>query len=465
MNADGRGFLTTKDTKRVESIHKPYPEYKDSGVEWLGEIPAHWEVSRLRHLCILNPSKSELNEVPTNTEVSFLPMELIGEDGELALEETRIIEDVCEGYTYFRDGDVIVAKITPCFENGKGAICEGLVGGVGFGTTELHVLRPKPQAASRFIFHLTKSDPFLALGKASMYGAAGQQRVSVDFVLNFEAPSPPLPEQQAIAAHLARETARIDSLVAKQGCLIELLQEKRSALISHAVTKGLDPDVEMKDSGVEWLGEIPAGWKIALLKRAFDVQLGKMLQSEPSNSTDTLEPYLRAANVFWNGADLTDVKEMWFSPHEKQQYALVAGDLLVSEGGDVGRSALWKGELERCYIQNAINRVRSKGTHSTHFLYYWVYTLKHSGHIDMLCNKATIFHFTAEKVEAVEVLLPSPSEQRAIAAYLDRETARIDALIAKVREAIERLREYRTALISAAVTGKIDVREEEAVLE
>ena len=269
---------------------------------------------------------------------------------------------------------------------------------------------------------------------------------------------PPLPEQRAIAAHLDRETARIDALVAKKERLVELLQEKRAALISHAVTKGLDSDVEMVDSGVEWLGEIPAGWEIASLKRAFDVQLGKMLQPEPSNSIDTLEPYLRVANIFWHGTDLSDVKEMWFSPCEKQQYALVVDDLLVSEGGDVGRSAIWKAELDHCYIQNAINRVRSRGTHSTHFLYYWMHTLKHSGHIDMLCNKATISHFTAEKVEAVDVVLPSPSEQRAIAAFLDRETARIDALIAKVQQAVERLREYRAALISAAVTGKIDVR-------
>ena len=140
-------------------------------------------------------------------------------------------------------------------------------------------------------------------------------------------------------------------------------------------------------------------------------------------------------------------------------FNLKVGDLLISEGGDVGRTAMWKGEIEKCYIQNAINRVRSKGGPSTHFLYYWLYMLKRIGYIDMLCNKATIAHFTAEKVEVVPVVLPPLPEQHAIAEYLDHETIKIDTLIAKIREHIDKVKEYRTALISAAVTGKIDVRE------
>ena len=216
------------------------------------------------------------------------------------------------------------------------------------------------------------------------------------------------------------------------------------------------PYPEYKDSGVEWLGEIPVEWEVVFLKRFFNVQLGKMLQSELSTSEDTLEPYLRAANIFWTGVDLSDVRQMWFSPQEQKQYALAKGDLLISEGGDVGRSCLWNGELEHCYIQNAINRVRARGQDLTRFLYYWMYVLKHSGHIDMLCNKATIAHFTAEKVERLEVILPLLPEQRAIATFLDRETARTDALVAKKERLIELLQEKRAALISHAVTKGLD---------
>jgi type I restriction enzyme S subunit len=207
-----------------------------------------------------------------------------------------------------------------------------------------------------------------------------------------------------------------------------------------------------KDSGVEWLEEIPTHWKIAPLKREFEVQLGKMLQNEPSTSGDTLEPYLRAANITWQGVDLSDIKEMWFSPGEKQKYTLKIGDLLVSEGGDVGRSALWRGELPYCYIQNAINRARSNGLSTTLFLFYWMYTLKEHGYIDMLCNKATISHFTAEKVQEVPVMFPPPSEQHAIASFLDREITHIDILIAKKERLIELLTEKRSALISHVVT-------------
>jgi type I restriction enzyme S subunit len=138
----------------------------------------------------------------------------------------------------------------------------------------------------------------------------------------------------------------------------------------------------------------------------------------------------------------------------------VNGDLLVSEGGDVGRSSIWYGELENCYIQNAINRVRSKGTSSTFYLYYWLYFLKNAGFIDILCNKATIAHYTAVKLANTPVVLPPLEEARQIISFLDRETARIDRLIREIEGSIALLQRQRTALISAAVTGKIDVREQ-----
>jgi hypothetical protein len=131
---------------------KQYPAYKNSGVEWLGEIPAHWDVKRLRFSCQINPPKSEISSLPIDTTVSFLPMERIREDGFLDLEEIRAIEQVRQGYTYFRNTDVIIAKITPCFENGKGALCSNLLNGIGFGTTELHVLRANEEIEPSFIW-------------------------------------------------------------------------------------------------------------------------------------------------------------------------------------------------------------------------------------------------------------------------------------------------------------------------
>ena len=218
-----------------------YPAYKDSGVDWLGEVPAHWEVRRLRHAVQLNPSKSEVRHLPGKTEVSFLPMEAIGDDGSLDRERSRPISEVESGYTYFRDGDVTIAKITPCFENGKGAVMRDLLGGIGFGTTELIVARPDDAVvSSEYLDRIFNSHPFRRLGEAAMYGAGGQKRVPDDFVRDFAIALPPREEQADIETFLDRETAKIDALVAEQERLIALLKERRSALISAAVTGQID---------------------------------------------------------------------------------------------------------------------------------------------------------------------------------------------------------------------------------
>ncbi len=209
---------------------------KGSGMEWLGEIPAHWDVKRLRYVVETGPKKSELRNTSSELEISFLPMPAIGEQGALDLSEVKHVADVYDGYTYFCENDVIVAKITPCFENGKGAIARQLLNGIGFGTTELFVLRPGPDTHSDFIYYLTVSSRFRSVGTISMQGAAGQQRVTNLFIKDYLLGFPPLNEQRAIADYLDRETAKIDRLMSKNDRLIDLLREKRTALISAAVT-------------------------------------------------------------------------------------------------------------------------------------------------------------------------------------------------------------------------------------
>lgn len=219
----------------------PNVPMKDSGVEWLGEVPAHWEVKRLRHAAELNPSKSEIAHLDRTTEVSFLPMEAIGDNGTISLERTRPVGDVETGYTYFQEGDVTIAKITPCFENGKGAVMRGLHNGCGFGTTELVVVRPITCVALSDFFHfLFISNQFRQLGEAAMYGAGGQKRVPDDFVRDFSVAFPSLAEQAEINAFLDRETAKFDILTAEARTAITLLQERRTALISAAVTGQID---------------------------------------------------------------------------------------------------------------------------------------------------------------------------------------------------------------------------------
>lgn len=233
-----------------------YSEYKPSGIEWLPKVPSHWSVKRIRHAASLNPSKREANHLPRDLQVDFLPMEAVGTDGRINRQQKRPIEAVIDGFTYFREGDVAFAKITPCFENGKCAIMRGLAEGIGFGTTELTVLRPLPdQAVSEYLFYLLCSESFRVLGESEMYGAGGQKRVPDDFVRNFRLAFPPIKEQNQIARFLDYETAKIDALIEEQigrgfsraremsecgNSLIALLIERRSALISAAVTGKID---------------------------------------------------------------------------------------------------------------------------------------------------------------------------------------------------------------------------------
>lgn len=197
---------------------------------------------------------------------------------------------------------------------------------------------------------------------------------------------------------------------------------------------------------------IPTLWPERILKRDFEVVLGKMLQPEQEKSDETEEPYLRSANVQWEGVDVSDIKTMWFSPRGKRELLLRPGDLVVNEGGDVGRCATWNGELEACYFQNAINRVRPRRKASARFLYYWLYNIKHAGFIDAIVGRTTIAHLTAEKLEGVPWPDVPPAEQQHIAAYLDMSCTAIDAAVATKRRQLETLDELRNSIISRAVT-------------
>ena len=207
---------------------------------------------------------------------------------------------------------------------------------------------------------------------------------------------------------------------------------------------------------IEWIQNIPPDWHVRLLKRDFEVKLGKMLQSSPENDDDTEEYYLRSANVAWEGIDLSDVKRMWFSIEEKSSIRLMKNDLLVCEGGDVGRSCVWNDELNECYIQNAINRVRPTNDSSTRFLYFWMFLLKHQGFIDAIVSRITIAHLTTEKLKRIPVVFPPAEEQARIARYLDKSCTAIDQVVYIKRQQLQKLDQLRKSIIYKAVTNGLD---------
>jgi type I restriction enzyme S subunit len=294
--------------------------------------------------------------------------------------------------------------------------------------------------------------------------SSSMQNISQETVRNLIIPLPPISEQRAIISFLNRETVRIDALVAKKERLIELLQEKRTALINQAVTKGLDPSASMKDSGMEWLGEIPAHWQVKRLKFLAQVRTGITKGRTPPVTAAIELPYLRVANVQNGYLDLEDISTITVGVDEVPSYALKAGDVLMNEGGDydkVGRGTVWGGQIDPCLHQNHVFAVRPNG----HVEPQWLATItltSYAKHYFIINSKQStnLASISSTNLAELPVVVPPAIDRSAILMHIHQETGKLDALIAKVREHIEKLREYRAALISAAATGKIDVREE-----
>ena len=452
---------------RPATQHKraAYPAYKPSGLMWLADVPSMWPISRLRFQVKINPVKSELRGIPQDTSVSFVPMEAVGEYGGLRLEQTHALEDVANGYTYFRDGDVVVAKITPCFENGKGSIADGLENGIGFGTTELHVLRPSSFMDRNYLFYLTISHAFRKIGASYMYGAGGQKRVPDTFIRDFRHPIPTTNEQRSIATFLDRETARIDTLIEKKRRQIELLQEKRSALISHAVTKGLDPNAKMKDSGIEWLGEIPKHWEVRKVKHlATKIGSGKTPRGGAEVYVDSGVMLFRSQNVHFDGLRLDDVVFIEEDVDAEMANTRVQpGDVLLNiTGASLGRCCLVSEDIGRANVNQHVCIIRARrSTIVPDYLIAAMSSFVAQSQIFASENGTSREGLNFQQIGNLLVVVPPRlDEQKATASHIHTHTGRINAVISKVLHSIDRLREFRTALISAAVTGKIDVRKE-----
>ena len=433
-----------------------YPKYKNSGVAWLGEVPAHWDLCSLRRRVAMNPSKSEIATLDRDLEISFLPMEAVGEQGQLDLDRKRPIREVENGYTYFHDGDVTFAKITPCFENGKGALMRGLTNGAGFGTTELTVIRSKPELLyPEFLDWLLRTVEFRGQGEASMYGAGGQKRVPDDFVRDFRAAFPPAHEQVVIAAFLDRETTKIDALIAEQEKLITLLKEKRQALISHAVTKGLDLNAPMKDSGIEWLGQVPAHWEIAQIKRLSVVKRGASPRpiDDPKYFDDEGKyAWVRISDVSSSNGVLAETTQRLSDLGSSFSVKLAPGSLFVSIAGTVGKPCITG--IDACIHDG--------------FVYFptlkldpkFLYRIFEAGRCYAGLGKfGTQLNLNTDTIGSISIAVPPKDEMREVLSQLDSLTGTLDCLVGQAECASGLLRERRAALISAAVTGKFDVRQ------
>lgn len=447
----------------VETQVSRYQEYKPTGVEWMPEIPVGWEVKKLKFVAVINPSRDSSKLEESAESVVFLPMEAVGEDGSFRQDTFKALIDVQSGYTYFEQDDVLLAKITPCFENGKATVLTGLVTPVGFGSTEFHVIRPKQSlTVSRFLFYTVKSELFLRLGEGVMVGSAGQKRVPTDFLTEFPLPVPSLEEQEAVAQFLDDKTAQLDQLITQKQQMLELLREERAALINHVVTKGLDAAAPLCDSGVEWLGEVPAHWEVKKLKWIAEIQGGIALSAGKQLENPVTLPYLRVANVQDGYLDLSEVKTVEVEPEQIARYKLHKGDLLMNEGGDsdkLGRGCVWHGEIEPCLHQNHVFAVRLFNGYNPEWLNLITATEGARTHFLTRAKQSTnLASISSSNIKEMPVLLPPVAEQREIMAVVAEETARVAEATTTINQEIALLQEYRAALIAEAVTGQIDVR-------
>lgn len=407
-----------------------YPEYSPDG------FPASWERKRLRFALKMNPSKSEI-DLEDSDLVSFVPMDAVGEYGGIRLSEEKELGEIGSGYTYFRDGDVVVAKITPCFENGKGALATELKNKTAFGTTELHVMRTdREQLEPEFLFYLTISDLFRKIGESEMYGAGGQKRVPESFIKDFRAGLPSISEQQTIARFLDFKTAQIDALIAKKKALLDKLAEKRTALISHAVTKGLDPSVAMKDSKVDWIGKVPIHWQVLQLKFAITFQRGHDLPSD-----DRVE------------GEVPLVSSSGISSSHDSSIAKGPG-IVTGRYGTIGKFTY----VEPDYWP-LNTTLYSVNTHGNNVKYLWFMMHLLSDLFVMESKKGAVPGVDRNDLHPVLTAIPPIFEQDAIVEILEKATLELDQQSEQIAKVIDRLQEYRSALITNAVTGKIDVRD------
>ncbi len=456
---------------------RPYPEYKDSGVEWLGEIPAHWEVRRLKTIASVELSNVDKKSVEDQISVRLCNYINVYYNERI----TNSVEFMSATATpeqakrfALRVSDVLITKDSESWTDiAVPSVVEDELEGVLCG---YHLALVRPFATSldgRFL-----GRAFAAIGPRDQFQvlANGITRfgLSGDAIRTGVFPVPPLSEQRAIATFLDRETAKIDAMVAKKGRLVELLKEKRTALITRGVTKGLDPNSPMKDSGVEWLGEIPAHWEVWSVRnllrcRHVEIQDGNHGELHPTADDYVISgiPFLMAKDIRENQVNLDRCQ---FITKERSDGLRIGfakpGDVLLTHKGTIGSTAIVPDVIETPYVMLTpqVTYYRVKSTCLLRdFLHLQFQTDAFQEQMRVLAEGGTTRAYlgiTAQR--ELCLVLPPPDEQRAVCNELVPDLTSFDQLIKSVRKGIDRLKEFRTALISAAVTGKIDVREEAA---
>ncbi|GCL45083.1 restriction modification system DNA specificity domain protein [Microcystis aeruginosa NIES-3787] len=434
---------------------QPYPTYKDSGVEWLGAIPEHWEVNKFLRLAFFQEGPGLRNWQFADDGIKVICVTNITDKGIIFNNYSKFIdqEDYCKNYKHFtvNFGDLLLSSSG----NSWGKVAEYLEKEtVILNTSTIRINQSsKGEYYKIFIKWILQSDAVREQLVLLMTGSC-QPNFGPSHLAKLLVPVPPLPEQQKIAQFLDQETSKIDKLITKKERLIELLKEKRTALISHAVTKGLNPDVPMKDSGVEWLGEIPEHWEIVPLRSVLEQRIEYNIGRKTENILSVIKD---VGVVNYEDREASGNKK---SENIEQYKIIYPSDIVVNRMnlifGSVGIAREYGASSTEYYV------LKPKSNKVCQEYYGHIFCSK-SFQLSLVgIGKGILFHrMRIYSEELKKILFPFPplEEQKLINEYLIQNLNEINHLSDKLNTSIDHLKEYRTALISAAVTGKIDVRE------
>ena len=419
-------------------------------MEWLGQVPEHWGVNPLKRNLRLLTEKTDRREHPVALE------NIEGWTGRFIPTESEFQGDGVA----FEPGDILFGKLRPYLAKAYRAESSGEAVG------DFHVMRPQEEIDSRFSQYQILNRRFIDIVDGSTFGSK-MPRASWEFVGGMRITTPPLAEQTAIADFLDQETAKIDGLIAEQERLIELLKEKRQAVISHAVTKGLNPDAPMKDSCIEWLGQVPEHWEVKKLKYlTHSIEQGWSPQCEgyPAE-TESEWGVLKVGCV---NSGIFKPSENKLLPHELEPIpalGLVSGDLLISRANTrelVGSAAVVDRNYPNLLLCDKLYRIRFiLDLFAPTFASHYLGSSAVRGQIELAATgaSASMLNIPQSAILDLPITVPPLAEQCEIAVSLDLDLGKYDTLTAEAQKAISLLQERRSALISAAVTGQIDVRE------
>ena len=411
---------------------------KDSGIPWIGAIPKSWDVLPIKRVTTCLDGK----RVPVDASMRV--------SGPYPYWGAGNIVDYIDQYLFDEDLVLLGEDGAPFFDKARPVAFH--INEKVWVNNHIHVLKAEGIDADYLTYALNAVDYHEYISGSIL------PKLTQSDMNTITIPIPSHQEQVRISNALNLNCGRIDKVVAGYNEMIVKLNQMKQSIISEVVTKGLNSNVSVKYSGVNWIGDIPESWGLTKVSNQYDVTLGKMLCTSPETPDSTEENYLCSANVKRNGIE-GDIKTMWFTPKEKEEYLLKKGDLIVSEGGNAGTPMIYDGSRDPCYIQNAVHRVRAYDNQDirNRFLYYWMSFAKDIGYVDLVCNKATIAHFTKKKLMEMPVVSIDLDTMSDIVHYLDSKCTQIDLEINYTSGLIDTMSDYKQSLIYEYVTGKKSV--------